>query len=190
MHASKFAASLFAAALWACARAASDTYDLNPQHTQPTFDVIRLGFLHTPGVFTDATGLLVLDREALTGRIEVTIKMASLTTGSPSRDEYLKGKDFFNVTAYPTATVTAQDFSLAAQYPLQADGTLTMLGVSKPVKLTIESMRCEPASGEQKAVCRGRVSTHIQRSDWGMSKYLLFVANTVTITVDVKAIGR
>jgi len=174
----------------ALVHAAPLVYELNPAHTRPTFDVIRLGFLHTPGVFADATGELTLDPDTKVGSIEVVIKTASLTTGSASRDAYLKGPEFFNVAMYPTATVTAKDFSLDGHFPARVDGTMTMLGISKPIALTLVSMQCDAANAGQKAVCHGQVSTRIQRSEWGMSRYQLFVANTVTIDVAVEAVSR
>jgi polyisoprenoid-binding protein YceI len=170
--------------------AAIEIFDLSAQHTHPTFDVIRLGFLHTPGIFNDASGELLLDRSAKTGSIEVIIRTGSLSTGIEARDDYLKGSEFFNVSSFPIATVTAKDFNLNGQFPMHVDGSLTMLGVTKPISLTIVAMQCDPPPSGQKAICKGRVNTTIQRSEWGMSRYLLFVANAVTIDVEVTATSK
>jgi polyisoprenoid-binding protein YceI len=165
---------------------ARELYALDPSRTHPTFDVTSLGFMHTHGTFGDAGGAFILDRTSHRGTIEVVIDTRSLATGSARRDAFLKGKEFFDVDAWPNATVLAENFNLDGDFPRQVKGTLIMVGVSQPISLTITSLNCE---GETRklSTCRGHVDTTIQRSRWGMTRYAHIVSNDVTISVDVEA---
>lgn len=182
-------ATLTAATLAAGAFAAPEKFDFDVTHTYPSFEVDHLGFSITRGFFKETTGTLMLDREAKTGSVEATIKTPSLETGLDKRDEHLKGKDFFNVAEFPTATVKADTFTFDGDKPVEAQGTLTMLGVTKPVTLKINFRKCDMRMGRD-FVCGADVYTTIKRSDWGMKAYVPFVGDDVKIAVQVEAVRR
>ena len=98
------AAWMLAAA--APAAVAEDTYDIDPVHSQPMFEVKHMGFSIQRGSFARATGKITLDRVARKGAIEVTIDASSIKTIDPRLDVHVKGEDFFNVAKYPTMTFT------------------------------------------------------------------------------------
>jgi polyisoprenoid-binding protein YceI len=181
--------TLTAAALAAGAFAAPETFDFDVTHTYPSFEVDHLGFSVTRGFFKETTGTLTLDREARTASVEATIKTPSIETGMDKRDEHLKGKDFFNVAEFPTATVKADTFTFDGDKPVAAQGTLTMLGVTKPVTLKINFRKCDMRMGRD-FVCGADVFTTIKRSDWGMKAYVPFISDDVKIAVQVEAVRR
>lgn len=64
----------------------------------------------------------------------VTFDMKTITS-TPVKDkliEHLKGKDFFDVATYPTATFTITDAT-----ETQVKGNLTMKGITKPITLPL-----------------------------------------------------
>ncbi|MGN6514037.1 MAG: YceI family protein, partial [Lysobacteraceae bacterium] len=69
-------------------------------------------------------------------RLDVTIPLATATTGNGDYDENLRGGDFFDAARFPQARYTATRFRHLGGNQYAADGTLSLHGVSKPVTLT------------------------------------------------------
>lgn len=185
----KLIATLLATGLSAAAFAAPEKFVLDSTHTYPSFEVNHLGFSVTRGMFGETEGTLELDRAAKTGKLAATIKTTSLYTGLAAREDHLKGKDFFNVAEFPTAVVKADKFTFDGDKPTKAEGTLTLLGVTKPVTLNITPMKCDMRMGKD-FVCGADVTTSIQRSEWGMKAYVPFVGDEVKIAVQVEAVKQ
>jgi len=180
---------LLASALSMSAFAASEKFTLDSNHTFPSFEVSHLGFSITRGYFQDTSGSLELDRAAKSGKLEAIIKTGSVISGPEKLGEHLKSKDFFNAAEFPTATLKAEAFKFEGENPVEAQGSLTMLGVSKAVTLKITPMKCDMRMGRD-FVCGADVTTTIKRSEWGMSKMLPFVGDEVKIAVQVEAVKQ
>lgn len=184
----KLITALVATGLSVCALAAPEHFVLDSNHTKPTFAVNHLGFSTTRGFFKETSGTLDLDRAAKTGKLEATVKTASIDTGVDKLNEHLSSPDFFNVAQFPTAEVKADKFTFDGDKPVKAEGTLTLLGVTKPVTLNIAFNKCDTRPTDKKYDCGAEVSTTIQRSDWGMKAYVPYVGDEVQITVQVEAL--
>ena len=73
------AAGAAAVSLAASLAHAADTYQLDPNHTFPSFEADHFGGLSIwRGKFTKTTGTVTLDRKAKTGTVDVTIDPASV----------------------------------------------------------------------------------------------------------------
>ena len=169
--------------------AASENFDLDPNHTYPSFEINHLGFSVMRGVFTATSGSLSYDEEQRAGSVKASIDAASVFTGYAKRDEHLRSKDFFNVEKYPTLSFASDAFKLESDKPAAVSGTLTLLGVTKPVNLQVQPTRCGPRPDKQ-YVCGAIVTTQIKRSDWGMTAFLPFVGDEVKITIEVEAMKK
>jgi polyisoprenoid-binding protein YceI len=62
-----------------------------------------------------------------------------------------------------------------------------LLGVSKPVNLTITSFKCGPNPITKKPMCGANVSTQIKRSEFGMTRGLPGIGDDVKIAIAVEA---
>lgn len=180
--------SLLAATLAGAVFAAPEMLTLDPAHTKPEFAVSHFGFSTTRGFFKDTTGTLEIDRDAKTAKLEAVVKTTSIETGLDKLNEHLSSKDFFNVAQFPTATVKADKFTFDGDKPTKAEGTLTLLGVTKPVVLDIAFTKCGTRATDHKFDCGAEVTTTIKRSDWGMTTYVPFIGDDVKITVQVEAV--
>ncbi|MCB6183580.1 YceI family protein [Leeia sp. TBRC 13508] len=169
---------------------AADTYQLDSTHTYPTFEISHMGYSITRGTFDKTSGTLSLDLAAKKGSLEAVIDTTSLDTGFDKRDEHLKSPDFFNVEKFPTATVKADKFVFEGDKLVAAEGSLTLLGVSKPVKLNVVSFKCAPSPMTKKDTCGAEVVANIKRSDFGMTTYLPAVGDDVKISVQVEAVKK
>ena len=189
----RLAPVLFALALPFAAIAASETYVLDPTHTNPNFSVNHLGMSTVYGHFERATGKVVLDRAAKTGSIEVKIPTATISTGDAkrtdgqrSRDEHLRATDFFNVAEFPDMVFKSTKLSFNGDKLQTAEGTLTLLGVTKPVTLTATAFNCGVNPMIKKDMCGADMVATIKRSDFGMKYGVPAIGDEVKLFIAVE----
>ena len=165
------------------------TYTLDPSHTFPSFEADHMGGMSTwRGKFTKTSGTVTLDRAAKTGSLEITIDATSLDFGHVKMNEHAKGPDMFNVEKYPTATYKAKTFKYDGDKPIEVDGELTLLGVTKPVVLKINKFVCVMHPMLKREVCGGDASAEFKRTDFGLSYGTPRFAPEVKLQIQVEAI--
>ena len=93
------------------------------------------GLATVRGQFTDLSGSAeILADGSAHGRIE--IGAASLDTKHAKRDKHLRSGDFFNVTVHPKIVVDITKAASRDSDSVQADGTLTVAGQTRPLSVT------------------------------------------------------
>ncbi|MCX7151548.1 MAG: YceI family protein [Proteobacteria bacterium] len=190
---SKLAVALMAA-LPVVAFAAPESYTMDPYHTYPQFEVDHLGFSKMRGRFDKSAGKFTIDKAAKTGSLELTVQTASLSTGDNdkgnrprARDEHLRSADFFNVAEFPTMTYKATSVKFNGDNVASIDGSLTLLGVTKPLTLTMDGWKCGPHPANKKEMCGGNATGIIKRSDFGMKYIIPLVGDELKLWVEVEA---
>lgn len=154
----------------ATALAAPVTYVLDPHHTYPSFEADHMGGLSVwRGKFTGTSGKVVYDKAAKSGSMDVTVDMKSVDFGMAKMDEHARSPDIFDVAKYPTATFSGKFSKFNGATPTEAQGTLTLHGVTKPLTLEINSFMCKPNPMTKKEVCGADASATFNRSDFGIT---------------------
>ncbi|MFO7324883.1 MAG: YceI family protein [Pseudomonadota bacterium] len=149
--------------------AAPVTYNVDPTHTYPSFEADHMGGLSLwRGKFNSSSGKVVLDREAKTGEVEITVDMASVDFGLDAMNDHAKNPDIFDVAKYPTATYKGKVSKWNGDAPAEIDGQLTLKGVTKPVKLTINSFLCKPNPMTRKETCGADAVGTFNRDDFNV----------------------
>lgn len=116
---------------------AADTYTVDKDHSQATFQVRHL-FSKTRGRFTDFSGTIRMDeKNPAASSVEFRIQAASVDTDNQKRDQHLRTEDFFHVEKHPEIVFKSEKIEKVAKDRYQVAGTLTMRGVSKPVVLPV-----------------------------------------------------
>ncbi len=159
-----------AALISASAFAAPVTYTLDPSHTYPSFEADHFGGLSVwRGKFDSTSGTVVYDKEAKSGSIEVTVDMNTIDFGMQKLNDHAKSAQIFDVAKYPVATYSGKFTKFKGATPTEAQGTLTMHGVTKPVTLMINSFKCMQNPMSKKEVCGADVSATFSRADFGVN---------------------
>ncbi len=154
----------------ATAFAAPVTYVIDPTHTFPSFEADHMGGLSIwRGKFNSTSGKIVLDKAARSGSVDVTVDMSSVNFGMPKLDEHAKSAELFDVAKFPTATFSGKFTKFNGEAPAEAQGTLTMHGVTKPLTLTLNSFLCKQNPMSKKEVCGADAGASFNRSDFGMN---------------------
>ncbi len=111
---------------------------------------------------------------------DVSVDLASVSTGDSDRDDALPGADFFDVAKAPKARYVTTGFRKDGDRVI-ADGTLTLKGTSKPVSLVVRFHSGSDATFLD-------VTTTLKRLDFnvGSGEY----ADTSTIGNDVAVNGH
>lgn len=154
-------------AVCACAATNATTYNIDPAHTYVTFEIDH--FVSTNrGRFDRKQGAVEFDAQAKTGRVDLEIDTASISTGLPAFNKHLQGKDFFNAEHFPTARFVAGEFIFNGDKLSEVAGVLTLVGKSHPVRLKALRFGCVHNAMLKREVCGGDFETTLARSLWGI----------------------
>lgn len=161
---------VLASALVATADAAPARYKIDSDHTYPSFEADHFGGMSVwRGKFKQTAGHVVIDRQAKTGDLEVTIDLASVASGHDKLDAHLKSPDFFDVAKYPTATYRGRFSKFEGDVPTEVQGELTLKGVTKPVTLTLRSFKCMNHPMRKVEFCGADAVGTLDREAFGIS---------------------
>ncbi len=169
--------------------ALAQTYTIDPSHTHPSFEADHMGISFWRGLFTKTTGKITLDRVAKTGTVDITIDTNSIDFGHAKMTEHAKGKDMFNVAQFPTVTYTSKSIKFDGDKPVAVNGEMTMLGVTKPLTLTINRFKCIQHPMLKREVCGADASAEFKRTDFGLNYGVpMFAAPEVKLAIQVEAV--
>lgn len=182
------AATLATSTGLACA--AADTYQIEPNHTYPSFEADHMGISVWRGKFTKTSGTVVLDRAAKTGSVDITIDMNSVDFGHQKMNEHAKKPDIFDVAQFPTATFKGNKMRFNGNTPVAVDGDFTLHGVTKPLTLTINKFKCIDHPMLKREVCGADASATFQRSDYGVTFGLPRFSPEVKLAIQVEAVKQ
>ena len=163
--------SLLAATLLgaSAALAAPATYTIDPQHTYPSLETDHMGGLSTwRGKFNSTSGTIVYDKEGQTGSVDVKVDASSVDFGHDKLNEHVKNAEILDVAKYPSATLTGKLTGFKDGKPTEVDGTLQLHGVTRPLKLKINSFLCKPNPMTKKETCGADASGTFNRDDFGV----------------------
>jgi Uncharacterized conserved protein len=176
------------AAVAATAQAAPSTYNIDNSHTYPHFSYSHLGYSTQTHKFDKTSGKVVMDFDAKTGSVDVTIDATSVNTGFALFDEHIQAEDFFHTAKYPTITFKSTDMKFKGNKPVSVAGDLTIKGVTKPVKLDITHFKCMPHPMLKAPACGANATAKVKRSEFNMGKNVPFVSDEVTLTLAIEAV--
>jgi polyisoprenoid-binding protein YceI len=144
-------------------------YDMDPNHTYPSFEGDHLGGLSVwRGKFNASEGYVMLDREAEAGTVQVTIDLGSVDFGHEEMNEHAVSAEFFDVQKYPQAVYQGTLGGFTDGVPSEVSGELTLHGVTQPVTLTLNSFKCMPHPMLKREVCGANALGEFDRSAFGL----------------------
>jgi polyisoprenoid-binding protein YceI len=156
--------------LVSAAIAAPVTYNVDPDHTHPSFEVDHFGGLSVwRGNFKKTSGKVIVDAAAKTGSVDIIVDTATIDFAHDKLNEHVSGPEILDVAKFPSANYkgTLGGFSNGA--PTTVSGNLTLHGVTKPVSLKIDSFKCIQHPMLKKEVCGADASGTFSRADFGVN---------------------
>ena len=188
-HAGAMRALLASLAL-ACgaASAAPAQYDVDPDHTFPSFEADHMGVSVWRGKMNRSSGKVTLDKAAGTGNVDIAIDLASIDFGQDKLNEWATGAEFFDVAKNPRATYRGKLMYSGGQ-PTRVDGELTLHGVTRPVALKINAFKCIPHPIFKRELCGADAIGTFNRDEFGLDAGKAYgFRMDVTLRIQVEAL--
>lgn len=183
------ATSLLLAAL--AASAAPTRYTIDPTHTFPSFEADHLGISVWRGKFNKSSGKVLYDKAAGTGTVEIVTEVASIDFGMDALSTWARGKDLFDAKKFPRAVFKGSLQSPVNGVPTQLVGKLTLHGVTRPLTLTVHSLKCIEHPMLKRDYCGADASGSFGRDDFGLTAGKDYGFNMrVDLRIQVEAIAQ
>jgi polyisoprenoid-binding protein YceI len=170
----------------ACAATSAQGWNIDEAQTSIGFTIGAVGFPTTNGHFAHYRGNLRIDFDRPAKSFTTfTVDAASVDVGSPSFNDFVKSSVLLNVERSPTMSFVSTQVEKLDARTARVTGNLTLLGVTKPITLTVD-VATDPAAKSRVVafVAKGK----IQRSDFGMMFGIPLIDDALEITVKTRAL--
>ena len=163
----------------------SGDYTLDVSHSRLGFVARHAMVTKVRGQFGAFTGTATIDAATpSSSKVDLSIEVASIETGSADRDGHLKSADFFDVETYPTITFTSTDVTRDGD-DWAITGDLTIKDVTKPVTIEFEQTgSAVDPFGNTRVGFEG--ATTINRKDWGLTWNAALETGGVLVSEKIK----
>ena len=162
-------------------------YTIDPGHTYVSFAINHLGFSTMRGKFNQQTGSMQYDPASKKASVTIEIDAASIDTGHEKRDEHLRSPDFLNAVENPTITFKSTKTGWNGNKLSTVTGDLTILGVTKPVTLKVDSVNCGEHPFNKKQVCGFDAEGSVKRTDFGVTYGAPAIGEVLDLQIEVEA---
>jgi polyisoprenoid-binding protein YceI len=173
---------------FACAgeATAAQGWRIDEAHTWIGFKIDAVGFPTTRGHFNHYSGKVLIDFDRPAKSFaSFTVESTSVDLGSQAFNDFVKSSPLLNADKYPTLSFISTQVEKLDSRTARVTGNLTMLGVTKPIVLTV-NVDADP-SAKGRAVAFVATGT-ITRSEFGMAFGAPLIDDALEITVKTRAL--
>jgi Uncharacterized conserved protein len=167
----------------------AQTWTVDKSHSKLDFTIVHLGISEQEGNFKNFTIKLTATKDDFSDAvIELTADVTSIDTDNASRDEHLRGTNYFNAAAFPSLTFKSKSFTKVSDNKYKLTGDLTIKGVTKTVDLDVTLIGSTTNPKTQKRISGFKLSGKINRIDFGVGTSSATLSDEVTITANIEVI--
>lgn len=159
---------------------------LDPTHSELQFKVKHLMISTVTGQFNQFTAAIETEENDFTrAKVDFTADVDSISTNNAQRDAHLKNTDFFDAPNHPQIIFKGEKLNKVSEDEFKLLGTLTMRGISKPVKLDVEfgGVTIDPWGNTRAGFT---VSGKVNRQDFGVSFGVVTETGSILLGDEVK----
>jgi polyisoprenoid-binding protein YceI len=155
-------------------------YDIDPDQSAVTFRTRHLfGLAPVHGTFAIKAGTVDIAEPVTASGISAEIETASFRTRSGQRDRSVLSPRFLDPGRYPVLTFSSGPVDAEGQV---VDGTLTVRGVTRPVRLSVT--RCTVSRQSFSA----RATARIDRTEFGITAARGLAGRYLDVTVEIQCV--
>jgi polyisoprenoid-binding protein YceI len=147
---------------------ATGSWAFDPNHSGVSFKVRHLGLTNVRGRFNGVDAWLEVGEDLPSTRFGATIDIATIDTNQADRDAHLLSTDFFSAEQHPTMTFASTAIRDLGSDEYEADGDLTINGITKPVTLAVEFTGSTTHPGDGKLHSGFIATAQVLRDDFGI----------------------
>ena len=173
-------------ALWVAGAAQAANWKVDASHSNVKFSITHLMVSEVEGNFRVYDGSISASKEDFTDAdIQFSVDVNSINTDNNSRDEHLKGDDFFNAATFPKMTFKSTSFKKTGDKQYVLEGNLTIRDVTKPVSFKVNYYgQTKDPWGNTKAGFKA--SSTIKRQDYKLTWNKLTEAGGAVVSNEVE----
>jgi polyisoprenoid-binding protein YceI len=168
------------------------TWTIDAGHTEVGFVGRHFLLTKVRGRFTDVRGDIVVGARPEDTTVDVTIGVASVSSGDDARDEHLRSADLFDVEHHPEARFHSTHVRWDGVTG-ELTGDLTIRGVTRPVTLAVDYLgQVQDPWGNERIVFSATAT--VNREDWGitwnmpLAKGGVLVSKEIELNLELEAI--
>lgn len=155
----------------------AQNWDINPGYA------VKFSGKYADGIFKTLKGTIIFDEQKLaSSKLDVTIDVVSINTGSGLKNKHAKSAKWFDVEKYPVIHFVSSSVSKTGN-GYQANGELEMHGVKKPLSIPFTFSK-NGGTG----TFNGKFK--VNRSDFGISEAKGNESDFTTIEVTVPVTSK
>ncbi len=173
----------------------SGTWNVDPAHSKVGFAVKHMGIATVRGEFTNFEGTLEIGEDLSTAKAYGTVKVQSVDTNEPQRDEHLRSPDFFDGQKYPELRFESTRIEALDDEEFRITGNLTLHGVTNEIVLhaDFQGADTDPWGNDRVGL---EVTGQLSRGDYGMKfnqalgSGNMLVSDKVKLSLDISAVKQ
>ena len=169
-------------------------WTVDPDHSVAAFAVRHMMIAHVRGQFSRISGTIYFDPAQRNGAsVDVTIDVASITTGIRKRDEHLLSGDFFDARQYPVITFKSSAVEFGDANRVRVAGDLTVHGITHAIAFEGEYFGPVRSPEGDETSIGFSATVVLRREDYGITWNVpmedggVVVGSEVRISLDLEA---
>ena len=167
---------------------AADKLNISGAHGTIDFAIGDSRVFRTTGSFKEWQGFLrVDDQDVPKSAVQVTVHTKSVQMLDTQQTAMMKDADFFDVEKFPEMTFKSTTVERTGETTLKVTGDVTLRGITRPMVLAVSVTDRKPDATAGARYARFRAEGSIKRSEFGMTKFVEVVGDTVDITIRAEA---
>jgi polyisoprenoid-binding protein YceI len=171
-----------------CAAWATEQLKIGSQRGTIDFSIGDSKLFRTTGEFKKWHGVVDVDHADVNrSHVDVRVDTRSIEMLDKQQTDMLKGADFFAVDEFPEMTFRSTRIERKSDDELKVAGDITLRGITKPMQLDVKVLDRKPDAPPGARYARFLGHGQIKRSDFGMTKYVDIVGDTVDISIRADA---
>lgn len=171
------------------------TWTADPSHSTVGFAVKHMGIATVRGEFNQFTGTIEIGDDLSTAKAYGTVKVESVDTKEPQRDDHLRSPDFFDAAQYPELTFESTSIEALDDEEFRITGNLTIHGVTNEIILhaDVQGTDTDPWGNERVGL---EITGQLSRGDYDMTfnqalgSGNMLVADKVKLSLDISAVKQ
>jgi polyisoprenoid-binding protein YceI len=171
------------------------TWTVDRTHSTVGFAVKHMGIATVRGQFNEFAGTLEIGEDLSSATAYGTVKVQSVDTKEPQRDDHLRSPDFFDAAQYPELSFESTRIEALDDEEFAITGNLTIHGITKEIVLhaEVQGTDVDPWGNERVGL---EITGQLARGDYGMKfnqalgSGNVLVADKVKLALDISAIKQ
>jgi polyisoprenoid-binding protein YceI len=158
--------------------------ELDSARSDAQFRVKAMWLIGIHGYFGSVRGSVEIDRFRNQAVVDARIDADNVRMNVRGYEDWVKSPEFFDAFAHPEIRFVSEPFPLQRLHNGgELPGTLTLRGVSQPVRFTLDAATCADPGYDCAIVAKGTIS----RSPFGMRSRLGALSDKVQLSLGVYA---